>query len=188
MSEPQPQPGWYYAQGDPVGTQRYWDGGNWVGDPRSQQDTPGAHGDQVRREYGSALERLGANIIDSILVGIPAIVLFFMFRDGGTTTSPGTYLGLVLGAVYSIGFVGLVGATPGKMVFSMEIIRADTGDTPPGFDAAAKRWVLALAGLIPVLGPLINLGIAVACGVLINNDAQNRSVYDHIANTFVVKR
>ena len=188
MSEPQPQPGWYYAQGDPVGTQRYWDGGQWIGNPREQQDIPGAGNDQVRREYGTAIERLGANIIDSIIVGIPAIVLFFMFRDGSATTSLGTLFGVALGAAYSIGFVGLRGATPGKMALGMEIIRADTGETPPGFDVAAKRWVLTLAGLIPILGPLINLGIAVACGVLISNDAQNRSVYDRIANTFVVKR
>ena len=27
------EPGWYYADGDPVGTQRYWDGEMWVGQP-----------------------------------------------------------------------------------------------------------------------------------------------------------
>ncbi len=26
--------GWYYAQGDPPGTQRYWDGAAWQGDPQ----------------------------------------------------------------------------------------------------------------------------------------------------------
>ena len=31
MSESQMQPGWYYAQGDAPGTQRYWDGTQWVG-------------------------------------------------------------------------------------------------------------------------------------------------------------
>ena len=37
---PQTQPpGWYYAQGDPPGTQRYWDGSNWQGGP---QPVPGA--------------------------------------------------------------------------------------------------------------------------------------------------
>jgi len=27
-------PGWYYAQGDPPGTQRYWDGELWIGEPQ----------------------------------------------------------------------------------------------------------------------------------------------------------
>lgn len=33
--------GWYYAQGDPPGTQRYWDGSSWQGDP--QPVNPAAH-------------------------------------------------------------------------------------------------------------------------------------------------
>lgn len=28
------QPGWYHAEGDPVGSQRYWDGTQWQGDAR----------------------------------------------------------------------------------------------------------------------------------------------------------
>ena len=31
---PAQQPGWYYAQGDPPGTQRYWDGSAWQGGPQ----------------------------------------------------------------------------------------------------------------------------------------------------------
>jgi len=31
--------GWYSAQGDPPGTQRYWDGGQWVGEPQPTQPT-----------------------------------------------------------------------------------------------------------------------------------------------------
>lgn len=28
-------PGWYYAEGDPPGTQRYWDGTQWIGGPQT---------------------------------------------------------------------------------------------------------------------------------------------------------
>lgn len=36
--------GWYHAPGDPEGTQRYWDGAQWIGDPQAvpQQPTPQA--------------------------------------------------------------------------------------------------------------------------------------------------
>jgi len=35
-------PGWYYAPGDPEGTQRYWDGAQWIGEPQPvpQPTTP----------------------------------------------------------------------------------------------------------------------------------------------------
>ncbi len=32
---PSVPPGWYYAEGDPSGTQRYWDGSNWLGGPQA---------------------------------------------------------------------------------------------------------------------------------------------------------
>lgn len=36
--------GWYYAPGDPEGTQRYWDGAQWIGEPQpvQQQAAPAA--------------------------------------------------------------------------------------------------------------------------------------------------
>lgn len=36
--------GWYHAPGDPEGTQRYWDGAQWIGEPQTQQATPPAAG------------------------------------------------------------------------------------------------------------------------------------------------
>ena len=32
--------GWYHAPGDPDGTQRYWDGAQWLGEPQAVQQTP----------------------------------------------------------------------------------------------------------------------------------------------------
>lgn len=36
--------GWYYAEGDPAGTQRYWDGAQWIGSPQAALTAPGAYG------------------------------------------------------------------------------------------------------------------------------------------------
>lgn len=44
MSSSEVPPGWRHAQGDPPGTERYWDGSRWQGDPRpvgGSQDPPG---------------------------------------------------------------------------------------------------------------------------------------------------
>ncbi len=35
MSDASPVAGWYYADGDPPGTQRYWDGATWQGEPQA---------------------------------------------------------------------------------------------------------------------------------------------------------
>jgi uncharacterized RDD family membrane protein YckC len=34
--------GWYYAPGDPEGTQRYWDGAQWIGEPQAVPQAPAA--------------------------------------------------------------------------------------------------------------------------------------------------
>lgn len=36
--------GWYHAPGDPEGTQRYWDGAQWVGDPQAVPQQAPAEG------------------------------------------------------------------------------------------------------------------------------------------------
>ena len=45
MSSSEVPPGWRHAQGDPPGTERYWDGSRWQGEPRpvgGSQEPPGA--------------------------------------------------------------------------------------------------------------------------------------------------
>ena len=64
-------PGWYYAQGDPIGTTRYWDGSQWTGEPVVQpQAAAQPHGvaqgfppapavyDPAAGQYGSAVIEL----------------------------------------------------------------------------------------------------------------------------------
>lgn len=39
-SQPSTPPGWYHAEGDPPGTQRYWDGFAWQGGPQTVPTAP----------------------------------------------------------------------------------------------------------------------------------------------------
>lgn len=39
-SQPSTPPGWYHAEGDPPGTQRYWDGFAWQGGPQTPPSAP----------------------------------------------------------------------------------------------------------------------------------------------------
>lgn len=78
MSQEQMPPGWYYAQGDPPGTTRYWDGGQWTGEP--QASVPGAMGagamssDPTQR-LTEAMPRIGGRVIDGIIWGIVGFVI-----------------------------------------------------------------------------------------------------------------
>ena len=65
LPPPQP-PGWYHAEGDPPGSQRYWNGTTWVGEPRDMGAAPTAAGHQ----YGGAtLAEPGTRIIARIIDG-----------------------------------------------------------------------------------------------------------------------
>lgn len=49
-----PGPGWHYAEGDPPGTQRYWDGTQWQGGPQPVAPTPGFSAAPAAPGYMSA--------------------------------------------------------------------------------------------------------------------------------------
>lgn len=52
-------PGWYWAEGDPTNTKRFWDGTLWLGDPQAVQPARHAGGGYGARQVQSAeqLER-----------------------------------------------------------------------------------------------------------------------------------
>lgn len=45
------EPGWYQAEGDPPGTQRYWDGSAWQGGPQPSVGAGGSGFDQITPQY-----------------------------------------------------------------------------------------------------------------------------------------
>ena len=62
---PQTPPGWYHAEGDPIGTQRWWDGTQWIGAPQHNAPTQGVPGGPA-----SPWKRMGGRIIDAIIGGL----------------------------------------------------------------------------------------------------------------------
>jgi uncharacterized RDD family membrane protein YckC len=94
---------------------------------------------------------------------------------------------LLLGAAYEIGFVGGMGATPGKLLLGLRVVTQETGEMPPGWDKAGLRWLPALVGLMPVLGGVASAAIAIVSLVWLFSDPYRRSVYDRIATTYVAK-
>ena len=151
-------PGWYYAQGDPPGTQRYWDGSQWVGSPQAAQGAgasdPGGYGSGgfggvaagVPAEYGS---RVIAYLIDAgIVLGIWIAVFIVAIILGAINDALAGIVGL-LGYLGIIGFAvwnwiirqGTTGQTIGKEQQNIRLVADATGQ-PVGGGMAFVRYLL----------------------------------------------
>jgi len=180
---PQNPAGWYYAQGDPPETKRYWDGSQWVGEPQvtgvaAPMGTP--NGATGFANLASSGKRIGARLIDNLLMMLlfgglaVALVLPSMDLDAFSTAvengtdipdsampsgaaAAGAGLALVLlPFLWELLWHGVASATPGKLLFGMRIARSEAPGEALGWAAGAKRALLRAAGLLTLV-PLIGL-------------------------------
>lgn len=214
MSGPSQPAGWYPAQGDPPGTVRWWDGGQWVGGPQqqgAQQQSgfvvPGASTIANGRELADPWMRVAAAVIDGILVGIVGAifgggaVLTGALSDGGDSldfTSGGFVLlgliGSIVIAAYHTLMNTFMSGGVGKQLLGLRIVRAD-GTEPLGTPDGIKRsgnHILDILSVIPVLGLLISTivqGIInIVSLVFLFSDPEHRTVMDRFADTYVVTK
>ncbi|MCP5032026.1 MAG: RDD family protein [Actinomycetia bacterium] len=172
-------PGWYYAQGDPPGTQRYWDGSQWVGSPQAAQGAgagePASYGQAGfaaggagnPAEYGS---RVIAYLIDAgIVLAVYIVFAILALIAGAISDGLGTLVGLV-GLLAYIGVLvwntiirqGTTGQSIGKEQQNIKLVADATGQ-PVGGGMAFVRLLVAgvisfvscgIAGLLDYLWPL----------------------------------
>lgn len=122
-------------------------------------------------QLASAGARLGARILDIIIVGVIGFIVSFV--------EP-VFIPIVVGAAYEIMFVALRGQTPGKMAASIKIVRADNGTLPP-WGASVGRWIIPAIGYALLILP----GLLVHASLLW--DDQRRGWHDKAVKTVVVK-
>lgn len=190
-------PGWYHAQGDPAGTQRYWDGAQWVGGPQAAQDSAAVQpagggfnqpafgavsaGTGQPASYGS---RVVAVLIDGIIaIGLALAFLVVGFVVGFASDTLGAIIILVGAVIALVAFPiwnsivrqGQTGQTIGKTKQNIRLI-ADASSGPIGIGPAIVRYVLGglLTSLcyLDVLFPLF--------------DEQKKRLTDKILNLSVV--
>lgn len=142
-------PGWYAAAGDPPGTQRYWDGSVWVGDPVL---VPGAaHSAPSQSRAPANRANYGQRVIGVLVdlaLWIPSFVFAFAVDDGLITDSSlesisfaliGVTFLLQLGNVWIL--QGITGQSLGKKVAKTRIIKEADG-APVGIGLMIARLVI----------------------------------------------
>ncbi|MEM9710930.1 MAG: RDD family protein [Actinomycetota bacterium] len=182
MTEVRPS-GYYHAEGDPVGTVRYWDGVRWVGEAEPLPDglEPPEPVDPSR--FAALRPRIGASLID-IGLTIAAVVLFAVVAD--------VFVGLVVVPlafyVLTIVMTARFGGTPGKLLLGLRVTLADGVTSPPGVGPAFVRTLPTMVAAVPGLGGLL-AGVLNLMNVrFVAADDERRSVHDRFGQTRVVHR
>jgi len=142
---------------------------------------------QSELRYAGFWIRVGAKIIDGIIVGLPmlVVVLPVMFM-AESRLSPMAGLGLQLGlqllgliisGVYTTFFLGKYGATPGKMLLKLKVITPEGG--PISYPRALGRYFAEiLSYMICYIGYLM----------VAFDKEEHQALHDRICNTRVIRR
>ncbi len=132
--------------------------------------------------YAGFWSRVGATLIDGIIMAVGIIFLFIAAFGVESLRSPELLPGKVnflinwvLPAIYTFGFWTWRLATPGKMLISAEIRDTDTGGPP-----SLPQWILRYLGYFLSAVPL-GLGI-----LWVAFDPRKQGWHDKLADTVVV--
>ncbi|MCP5032027.1 MAG: RDD family protein [Actinomycetia bacterium] len=208
MSEgPRQQPaGWYYAEGDPPGTQRYWDGEQWEGEPVPVLGlTDGAKAKITDGpDLAEPIARIGARVIDLVVwLVIGLIVRSVIIGPGGQSPdelaeisyargAANAVLNTIFVSAYEMAMVATRRATLGKMVLGLEV--ATLSGAPVDLSVAVRRVVhylglgllISLTGTVGLFFYLVLVLIAIVGLVFLFIDPKRQTVWDKIAGTTVV--
>ena len=153
-------------------------------------------------ELASPGARLGARIIDIVIMSVVALIIFFVVlaqavglnSDDSTVTeeeAAAFFVGLALtalafavaGALYEVTMIALKGQTLGKMATSIKVVRADNG-LVPGWGKSIGRWIIpAVLGFIPFVGWLLSLLVYIS----LTWDRARQGWHDKAAASLVIK-
>ncbi|MEV6068515.1 RDD family protein [Nocardia sp. NPDC052001] len=178
------QPADGYGQQPPAYGQQPGYGGQQPYQPYGGQPGYNAPGFGGGAQPGDLWLRLAARIIDSLIVGIPAGIIYAVL--------PGKlgWAWEVLVPVLLFGYFVLMetsqGATLGKKILGLKVLAPGGGNVDPA--TSAKRNLFVLVQLIPCLGWLVSIGAQIYIAVTIEQDPNKQGWHDKFAGgTQVVK-
>ncbi len=145
--------------------------------------------------------RLGARLIDAVIVGVGVFILLAIgvmaalgLAEDDTATDEeaaaevaalfGTAIAAaVIGILYEVTMIALKGQTLGKMATGVKVVRSDNG-LVPGWGKSVGRWIIpTVLAFIPFVGWLLSL--LVYLSLLWDNARQGW--HDKAAGTLVIK-
>jgi uncharacterized RDD family membrane protein YckC len=134
--------------------------------------------------YATFWRRLAAYVIDALLLFLPSLLIVAAWQYEMLPRGPVSpaelrlwrqVVGITVAIVYSTGFEGGVGATPGKMLMGIKVLDAD--GNPLGFVRAAARNVFKLLSAI-----LLMIGY-----LMVFWTAKKQALHDMMAYCVVVR-
>jgi uncharacterized RDD family membrane protein YckC len=139
--------------------------------------------------YAGFWIRFVAYVIDALIVGFSAAALQAILLPSLRSTSSlsgvasaiallglGYVVGVAMGAAYEGVFVNKLGATPGKMVFGLRVVRPDGGPVSLG-RAVGRYFAKILSAIIFLIGY-----------IMAAFDREKRALHDMIVDTRVIRR
>ena len=152
-------------------------------------------------ELAGAGARLGARIIDIVIMGVAMILLLIIgvmallgFSSGDSVTDDEETIGwafifgftgiaALVGLLYEVVLIATRGQTLGKMMTSIKVVRADDGSVP-GWGKSIGRWIIPVVlAFIPAVGWLLSLLVYVS----LLWDSARQGWHDKAAGTLVIK-
>lgn len=124
------------------------------------------------KNYVGFSKRLTAYIIDGVVFSVPYYMVFGL-RESYTITEYGIYF--ILWTAYFVWMVGMYGATIGKMIMKVKIVKED-GSKVSYADALVRELASYLSFIVIGLGFLNIIW-----------DSRKQGWHDKIAKTVVVK-
>lgn len=188
MTTEERQPGYHHALGDPEGTVRYWDGYGWIGQPVRRDSVDATAESDVT--YGDLGVRMGAALIDGVMWAIVFFIIVTAIAGGDPDSDQIVAAALVvflLLVLVSASLVAAFGGTPGKLILGLRVTTEDGVTTPPGARRALRRSLPNFVGLLPGLGPVLNIALLVMNIYYVATDDERRSVFDRFGGTRVVR-
>ena len=195
-----PQPGQYGAPPSPGGFGGPPPPGGFQPAAQPYQYGAGATG---QFELAAPGKRILGRIIDWLIIAAVLVPVYILTVAVGATSSSssdefGASDGLALGGffvfmllatvgqvLYEVGFIAIKGATPGKMLMKVRVVREADGQLP-GWGSAFLRWLPNLVGMVPCAGSFLSLGLLIWALVNLFNNPKRQTPFDLAAKTVVI--
>lgn len=145
---------------------------------------PGTAVEQPDMEYVGFWPRVGASIIDAVVLALITLPPLLMIYGTGYLTDGAWVKGFadvliswVFPAVATVWLWVALGQTPGKMVIGARIVDAETG-----------RGISVGRAILRYLGYFVSLVVLALGYVWVGVDPRKQGWHDHIARTVVVRK